>query len=151
MNRFDRSVCGDEKVSRQTEKSALRYHGGGNLSVCVPESGALDSMVKNQDRWLPGQSWQVACVDCRSVESLERWCFGVRHEIGIAPNPHGAANQSHARRGSSYTNFRKALTDFSNMVILVREPSELEPLGDTARRSVAPESTTTRDLVDVSS
>src|SRR5271166_6477962 len=127
MNRFDRSVCGDEKVSRQTEKSALRYHGGGNLSVCVPESGALDSMVKNQDRWLPGQSWQVACVDCRSVESLERWCFGVRHEIGIAPNPHGAANQSHARRGSSYTNFRKALTDFSNMVILVRE-SSLGPL-----------------------
>ena len=45
-------------------------------------------------------------------------------------------------RGSSYTNFRKALTDFSNMVILVRESSEVGPLGDTARRSVAPESTT---------
>jgi propionate CoA-transferase len=30
-----------------------------------------------------------------------------------------------------------------NKVILVREPSELGPLGDTARRSVAPESTTT--------
>jgi len=59
-----------------------------------------------------------------------------------APNPHGATNQSHARRGSTYTNFRKALTDFLNMVILVREPSELGPLSDTARRSVALESTT---------
>ncbi|MBV8328939.1 MAG: hypothetical protein JOZ61_00550 [Verrucomicrobia bacterium] len=66
-------------------------------------------------------------VDYRRVESLERWCFGVRHEIGIAPNPHGATDQSAARRGSTYTNFRKALTAFSNMVILVREPSELGP------------------------
>jgi hypothetical protein len=65
-----------------------------------------------------------------------------RHEIGIAPNQHGATNQRHARRGSTCTNFRKALTDFSNMVILVREPSEFGPVGDTARRSVAPESTT---------
>jgi hypothetical protein len=31
------------------------------------------------------------------------------------------------------------LTDFSNMVILVREPTDLGPLDDTARRSVAPE------------
>jgi malic enzyme len=42
-------------------------------------------------------------------------------------------------RHTNSRNFRKALTDFSNMVILVREPTDLGPLDDTARRSVAPE------------
>ena len=50
--------------------------------------------------------------------------------------------------GPTYTNFKKALTASSNMVILVREPSE--PWRHR-KASVVPESTTTRDLVDVSS
>jgi hypothetical protein len=43
---------------------------------------------------------------------------------------------------SSSSGFDQALAA-RNKVILVREPSELGPLGDTARRSVVPESTTT--------
>jgi len=45
------------------------------------------------------------------------------------------------RQGAYLGAFDQALAA-RNKVILVREPSELGPLGDTARRSVAPESTT---------
>jgi hypothetical protein len=78
------------------------------------------------------------------VESGDYFFFAISPNQSVTAFRSEIGQNNLARRGSSYTNFRKALTDFSNMVILVRESSELGPLGDNARRSVAPESITSK-------
>jgi hypothetical protein len=86
----------------------------------------------------------VKTVLMRMVESGDYFFFAISPNQSVTAFRSEIGQKNLARRGSSYTNVRKALTDFSNMVILVRESSELGPLGDTARRSVAPESTTSK-------